>query len=66
MRLLPDTNVLIYDTIEDSEHYDKAAKIIDEAKEVIIPSLVIHEYVWAMFEIVQAPSASWRLRYANT
>lgn len=53
MRLLPDTNVLIYDTIEDSEYHNEAAKIINEAKEIIIPSIVIHEYIWAMFKIVQ-------------
>lgn len=54
MRLLPDTNVLIYDTIEDSEHHNEAAKIINEAKKIIIPSIVIHEYIWTMFKIVQA------------
>ncbi|MEM3691558.1 MAG: PIN domain-containing protein [Candidatus Korarchaeum sp.] len=53
MRLLPDTNVLIYDTVEDSEHHEEAARIIDEAGEVIIPSIVIHEYIWAMFKIAQ-------------
>lgn len=55
MRLLPDTNVLIYDTVEDSEHHEEAATVIDEAREVIIPSIVVHEYIWAMFKIVQVP-----------
>ncbi len=54
MRLLPDTNVLIYDTVEDSEHHDEAAKVVDEAKEIFIPSIVVHEYLWAMLKIVQA------------
>ena len=54
MRLLPDTNVLIYDTVEDSEHHDEAAKVVDEAKEIFIPSIVVHEYLWTMLKIVQA------------
>ena len=54
MRLLPDTNVLIYDTVEDSEHHDEAAKVVDEAREIVIPSIVVHEYLWAMLKIVQA------------
>ncbi|MEM1947114.1 MAG: PIN domain-containing protein [Candidatus Caldarchaeum sp.] len=45
MRLLPDTNVLVYDTVEDSMHHDKAVKIIDAAGELAIPPIVIHEYV---------------------
>lgn len=53
MRLLPDTNVLVYDTIEDGEYHEEATRIIDEARELIIPSIVIHEYIWAMFKIAQ-------------
>jgi len=55
MRLLPDTNLLVYDTVENSENHDDAAKIIDEAKEIIVPSIVIHEYIWVMLRVVQAP-----------
>jgi len=54
MRLLPDTNVLIYDTVEDSEHHNRAAKPIDEAGEILIPSTVVHEYIWVMLKVVQA------------
>ena len=54
MRLLPDTNVLIYDTVEDSGYHDEAARVVDEAREIVIPSIVVHEYLWAMLRIVQA------------
>ncbi len=48
MKLLVDTNVLVYDTVEDSEYHSEAAKIIDDALELYIPSIVIHEYIWIM------------------
>ncbi len=57
MKLLPDTNVLIYDTIEDSELHEEATRIIDSAKEIFIPSIVIHEFIWVMLKLIQvAPS----------
>jgi len=46
MKLLPDTNVLIYETVEDSEHHEEACRILDQAKEVFIPSIILHEYLW--------------------
>lgn len=55
MRLLPDANVLVYETLEDSHHHAKACEIIDSAKEVFIPSLVIHEYVWVMLKLGISP-----------
>jgi len=55
MRLLPDTNLLVYDTVENSENHNDAAKIIDEAEKIIVPSIVIHEYIWVMLRVVQAP-----------
>ena len=50
MKILPDTNVLIYDTIEDSMHHEDAVKIIDSASELIIPSIVVYEYIWVMLK----------------
>lgn len=55
MKLLPDTNVLVYDTIEDSEHHSEAAEIIDAAEELVIPSIVIYEYMWVMLKVIQVP-----------
>ena len=43
-----DTNVLIFDTFEDSEHHAEASSLLDSIREWIIPSLVVHEYVWAL------------------
>ena len=46
MRLLPDTNVLIYETVEDSDHHAEACSLLDKASEIHVPSIVLHEYVW--------------------
>ncbi len=51
MRLLLDTNILVYDTIEDSEHHYDVVKIIDTADEIFIPTIVIHEYIWVMLKL---------------
>ena len=51
MRLLPDTNVLVYETIEDSMHHDEACGLIDNASEIYLPSIVIHEYYWVMTKL---------------
>ena len=47
-RLLPDTNVLVYETVEDSPHHEIAVNLIDAAGEIILPSIVVHEYTWVM------------------
>jgi len=51
MKLLPDTNVLIYETVEDSDHHEEACKILDRYSEIFIPSLIIHEYLWAALRL---------------
>lgn len=53
--LLPDTNVLVYETIEDSPNHEEASKIIDSAGTIILPSLVLHEYLWVMIRKLQVP-----------
>jgi predicted nucleic acid-binding protein len=55
VKLLPDTNVLIYDTVEDSEYHTIASEIIDKATQIHIPSIVIHEYIWVMLKLLQVP-----------
>jgi predicted nucleic acid-binding protein len=55
VKLLLDTNVLIYDTVEDSEYHAIALEIIDKATQIHIPSIVIHEYIWVMLKLLQAP-----------
>ncbi len=51
MRLLPDTNVLVYETVEDSSHHVEACKLLDSAEEVFIPSIIAHEYFWVMIKL---------------
>jgi len=43
-----DTNVLVFDTFEDSEHCEEASSLLDSLEEWFIPSMVVHEYVWAL------------------
>ena len=48
MRAVIDTNVLIYDTFEDSIYHLEEKRLLDSLDEWILPAIVIHEYVWAM------------------
>jgi len=43
-----DTNVLVFDTYEDSELHEQARKKLEEAEGWILPGIVVHEYVWAL------------------
>lgn len=43
-----DTNVLIYDTLEDSSRNAEARKMLDSLDKWYIPAIVIHEFVWFM------------------
>ncbi len=46
MRAVIDTNVLIYDTYEDSMHHGDASQLLDRLEEWVIPLIVIYEYIW--------------------
>lgn len=41
-----DTNILIYDTVEDSEKHNDVEKLLDSLDGWLIPTLVLYEYVW--------------------
>ena len=43
MTVLVDTNVLVYDTIENSQYHDRAGELIDNSEDPIINSLPIVE-----------------------
>ena len=43
MTILVDTNVLVYDAIENSPHHDNASKLIDKSGDPLINSLSIIE-----------------------
>ncbi|AHC52062.1 twitching motility protein PilT [Sulfolobus acidocaldarius SUSAZ] len=46
MKILVDTNVIIYDLVENSQFHKEAEKILDSAETWVIPTIVIHELVW--------------------
>jgi hypothetical protein len=46
MRAVIDTNILIYDLVEDSEFHKEAERLLDSLEEWLTPSIVIHEFVW--------------------
>lgn len=48
MSAVVDTNILIFDTFEDSEFHAEARKLLDSLERWILPSIVFHEYVWFM------------------
>lgn len=48
MSAVIDTNVLIFDTFEDSMHHREAKEQLDSLERWILPSIVFHEYLWFM------------------
>ncbi len=48
MRAVLDTNVLVYDTFEDSMFHAEASAIMDELEAWVLPLIVVYEYVWFM------------------
>jgi hypothetical protein len=56
MRAVVDTNVLIYDTFEDSVYHSEAKNLLDTLEQWILPVIVIHEYVWALKSLKISPS----------
>ena len=43
-----DTNVLVFDTYEDSELHSQAREKLEEAERWVLTGIVVHEYVWAL------------------
>ena len=48
--IVVDTNVLVYATLKDSKFFNESVKII-EREDVIIPQIVIYEYIKVLTEI---------------
>ena len=46
MRAVIDTNILIYDTVEDSEKHVHAENLLESLDRLLIPPLVLYEYIW--------------------
>jgi len=41
-----DTNVLIYDTFEDTEFHKRAEEVLESLDRWYVPAIVVQEYVW--------------------
>jgi len=48
MSAVVDTNVLVFDTFEDSDSHREAVEALDALEDWVIPGIVFHEYVWFM------------------
>lgn len=46
MSAVVDTNVLIFDTFEDSEFHTEASNELDSAERWYLPEIVFHEFMW--------------------
>jgi predicted nucleic acid-binding protein len=46
VKAVVDTNVLLFDTFEDSEHHAEAASGLDSLDGWGLPDMVLHELVW--------------------
>jgi len=51
MHAIIDTNVLIYDTIEDSIFHHEAQALLNTLGSWLIPSIVVYEYIWFFREL---------------
>jgi len=58
LRAVIDTNVLIYDTYEDSIHHRDASQLLDQLEEWVIPLIVIYEYIWFLKGMGVSPSTA--------
>jgi len=43
-----DTNVLVYDTFEDSVYHESASKLLDDLDRWLVPLISIYEYIWLL------------------
>lgn len=46
LRIIVDTDILVYDTIENSEKHFEASSLLDDADRIYLPSIVVHEFLW--------------------
>lgn len=46
LRIIADTDILVYDTIENSEKHFEASTLLDDADRIYLPSIVLHEFLW--------------------
>ncbi|MHA1522516.1 MAG: PIN domain-containing protein [Promethearchaeota archaeon] len=51
MHAIIDTNILIYDTIEDSIHHQESQELLNNLSSWQIPIIVMYEYIWFFREL---------------
>ncbi len=57
MEALVDSNVYVYRAIRDSAHHLEARKFLEELSVWITPTLVFHEVIWALYELLGRENA---------
>ena len=50
------TNVLVYDTFEDSIYHEAAASLLDHLDRWLVPLVVVYEYVWVLKGLNVSPA----------
>ena len=51
MHAIIDTNIIIYDTIEDSMHHQESKELLNDLSGWLMPSIVMYEYIWFFREL---------------
>ncbi|MEM4445610.1 MAG: hypothetical protein QXJ21_09710 [Thermofilum sp.] len=52
MEALMDSNVYIYRAVKNSSYHVKAWRLLEEFSAWVTPTLVLHEVVWALHELL--------------
>ncbi len=52
MSAVVDSNVYVYRAIEDSEYHERSRELLDALSRWVTPTLVVHEVVWTLSELV--------------
>ena len=64
-RAVVDTNVIIYDYVEDSELHGRAEEILDSLDKWVVPAIVVYEFVWFLKGMGLDKSLQDVLQYLN-
>jgi len=54
LRVVVDTNVLVYATFEDSEYYEEAYDVLQK-HDIVVPYVVLFEYLWVLAKLTHDP-----------
>lgn len=59
MKAVIDTNVLVYDTFEDSIYHEDAVRLLNRLDKWVIPFIVFYEYVWFLKGVEMSPENTY-------